>query len=153
MSDLDGVFDKAKQSMALFEKLREEAAGALEKGRDELAKTKKELEETVKALADAKHNHQGLLSEIAAKQAAADTASEEAARRIKTGNEQATELMRVKTELAEQATDVQHKAVELAKKERELDLLGKALDAAEAGYAKRSAALAAREQKLKEAMS
>jgi chromosome segregation ATPase len=153
MSDLDGVFDKAKQSMALFEKLREEAAGALEKARDELAKTKKELEEVGKTLADAKHNHQGLLSEIAAKQAAVDTANEEAARRIKTGNEQATELMRVKEELAEQAADVQHKTVELAKKERDLVHIAKELSDKEFDYVKRNEALAAREQKLKEAMS
>jgi chromosome segregation ATPase len=146
MNELDTIFDKAKQSLAGFEQLQTDAKLAL-------AKAKRELEETNKALADAQHHHQGLLTEIAAKKAEADAASEEAARRIQTGNAQVAELMRVKAELAEQAADVQHKTVEIAKKERDLALLGKALDAAEAGYAKRNEALAAREQKLKEAMS
>jgi chromosome segregation ATPase len=153
MSDLDGVFDKAKQSMALFEKLREEAAGALEKARDELAKTKKELEEVGKTLGEAKRDHQGLLSEIAAKQAAVDTSSEEAARRIKVGNEQATELMRVKAELAEQAADEQRKEIELAKLGRDLDHREKALSDKEAEYGSRHHALAERERKFREAMS
>jgi chromosome segregation ATPase len=146
MNELDTIFDKARQSLAGFDQLQTDAKLAL-------AKSRRELEETNKALAEAQHDHQKLLAEIAAKKAEADASSEEAARRIQTGNEQVAELMRVKSELAEWDDHLHHRAAEFEKSKRDLDERAKAVSLAEVDYGMRHKALAAREQKLREAMS
>lgn len=118
-----------------------------------LGKSKRELEEVNAKLAEAQSKHQGLLSELNAKKAEADASSEEAARRIKLGNDQVTELMRVKNELQEREKALKADESRFVEHERLVAKREKELQEAEVDYVKRSQALKAREQKFKEAMS
>ena len=146
MSNLDTIFENAKQAMAEFENLQAEAKQKLEK-------TKQELGQAKAALAEATSNHQGLLTEIAAKKTEADASSEEAARRIKTGNEQVAELMRVKAELDEREKVLRVDESRFVEHERLVARREKELADQEAAFVQRSQALAVREKKFKEALS
>lgn len=146
MSELDTIFDKAKQSLAGFDQLQTDAKLALEK-------SKRDLAEVNRALAEASGKHQKLMSELAAKKDEADKAGEEAARRIKVGNDQAAELMRVKAELEKRERAVEKRENEAQARVTEAVSHLDNVQKREQEVARRETELKTRFAKLREAMA
>jgi chromosome segregation ATPase len=95
MSNLEEAFNAIKQN---YESVEE----ALRNEREKLEKIKQEHKSWQDKLVEKQSKHAALVAELEAKQFAAVKAGEEAAARIKVGNDQVAELMRIRKEQADQ---------------------------------------------------
>jgi chromosome segregation ATPase len=110
MIELQDELNKIKAS---FEGLR----SSLGDEQARLAKLKEETKVWDEKLQQRKSEHAGLISELEAKEFAAIKAGEEAAARIKVGNDQVAELMRIRKEQADQDKELKAREQAIAARE------------------------------------